>query len=181
MLLNAEQIIKEVKKNNLIVPFNTSKITKDNKDTIISKGLDTVGYDVSLGRDFKRINIFKNRMDVKNKPEDNFSSYITTKNAIILKPNEYILGITKETINMPSYLYSIVLNKSSYVRCGIDVKVSTIQPNFKGRVVLEIKNELDIENTLYINEGICQLIFLKSKKSKFNFLSKFHNQNKIVV
>jgi dCTP deaminase len=65
---------------------------------------------------------------------------------------------------MPREYLAICVGKSTYARCGIIVNVTPIEPEWRGRITLEISNTTPLPARIYANEGIAQLIFLKGER-----------------
>src|SRR5256885_15992438 len=64
---------------------------------------------------------------------------------------------------MPRDCLAICVGKSTYARCGIIVNVTPIEPEWRGKITLEISNTTPLPAKIYANEGIAQLIFLKGE------------------
>src|SRR6185369_10143222 len=47
---------------------------------------------------------------------------------------------TVETVSMPRDCLAICVGKSTYARCGIIVNVTPIEPEWRGKITLEISN-----------------------------------------
>jgi dCTP deaminase len=56
---------------------------------------------------------------------------------------------------------AICVGKSTYARCGLIVNVTPLEPEWRGKVTLEISNTTPLPAKVYANEGIAQLVFLK--------------------
>ena len=84
-----------------------------------------------------------------------------TQGSYKLKPNEFILGHTMETIHVPRDLMARVEGRSSLGRLGVMVHITAglIDPNFTGQVTLEIKNVSDKDFELIHGDSICQIVF----------------------
>ena len=80
---------------------------------------------------------------------------------LILEPGEFILGSTKEYVEIPDDLVGIVDGKSSIGRLGITAHVTAgyIDAGFKGNIVLEIKNLSPNSILLYEGMRVCQIVF----------------------
>lgn len=78
-----------------------------------------------------------------------------------LKPNEFILGCTLETIHVPYDLMARVEGRSSLGRLGIMVHITAglIDPAFTGQITLEIYNVSDKEFELIHGDSLCQIVF----------------------
>jgi dCTP deaminase len=66
---------------------------------------------------------------------------------------------------MPRGYLAMCVGKSTYARCGIIVNVTPIEPEWQGRITLEISNTTPLPARIYANEGIAQLIFLKGERT----------------
>lgn len=80
-----------------------------------------------------------------------------------LMPNEFILASTAETIKLTSWLSAEFRLKSSVGRCALNhILAVWLDPNFKGKVTLELKNDSRFKK-LTINENmpIGQITFTK--------------------
>ena len=77
-----------------------------------------------------------------------------------LSGDGFILGATLEYIEIPVDLVGIVEGKSSLGRLGITAHITAgyIDPNFKGNVTLEIKNESNKSFELIGGMPFCQLV-----------------------
>ena len=84
-----------------------------------------------------------------------------TQDSYKLKPNEFILGCTLETIHVPYDLMARVEGRSSLGRLGVMVHVTAgfIDPAFTGQVTLELKNVSDKDFELYHGMDIAQIVF----------------------
>ena len=83
---------------------------------------------------------------------------------VLIPPNSFALCETVETVEMPRGYLAICVGKSTYARCGIIVNVTPIEPEWRGRITLEISNTTPLPAKIYANEGIAQLIFLKGDR-----------------
>lgn len=156
-----EQLVK-------IVPFERAQ----KRPGRISYGASSYGYDVRVGTKFKIFTptpitgdiavvdpkSFSDEMmvevDVASKPAD--------KQYVIIPPNSFVLCETVEYIEIPRDVLAICVGKSTYARCGLIVNVTPLEPEWRGKVTLEISNTTPLPARVYANEGVAQLIFLKA-------------------
>lgn len=77
-----------------------------------------------------------------------------------LKPQEFILGSTFQSVHIPSTLVGIVNGKSSLGRLGVMIHVTAgyIDPGFIGNITLELFNVSNKPFVLMSGMKICQLI-----------------------
>jgi dCTP deaminase len=138
----------------------------------VSYGLSSYGYDVRVGTLFK---VFTNVardggqaiVDPKHFADDMFvtiDARNTGKDHIVIPPNSFALGETVETIQVPRDVLAICVGKSTYARCGIIVNVTPLEPQWRGKVTLEISNTTPLPAKIYANEGIAQIVFIKADR-----------------
>jgi deoxycytidine triphosphate deaminase len=58
----------------------------------------------------------------------------------------------------------ICVGKSTYARCGLIVNVTPLEPEWRGKVTLEISNTTPLPAKVYANEGVAQFVFLKADR-----------------
>jgi dCTP deaminase len=91
------------------------------------------------------------------------SSFVTRKAQVcIIPPNSFVLSHTVEYFKIPRDILVICLGKSTYARCGLIVNVTPLEPEWEGRVTLEISNTTPLPARVFASEGICQFLFLKA-------------------
>lgn len=118
--------------------------------------------DLSLGSEFR---IFKHTeeafIDAKN-PQD-YTELKVVDNAMVLHPQEFVLGITKERIRLPDDMVAFVDGKSSIGRLGITAHITSgwVDPCFEGRLVLEMSNLGKMPVKVYPGMRICKLVLIK--------------------
>ena len=141
----------------------------------VSYGVSSYGYDVRVGSVFK---VFTNVtphgdtavIDPKRFGEDFFVTVDADPAAggrgyVVIPPNSFALAETVETFDVPRDTLVICVGKSTYARCGIIVNVTPLEPEWRGKVTLEISNTTPLPAKVYANEGIAQMIFLKGDRT----------------
>ncbi len=95
-----------------------------------------------------------------------------------LGPNEFTLASAMELFQMPDDVLGIVHDKSSWIRQGISVHNTVIEPGWNGFLTLEIKNVGTEPLFLFQGVGICQVVFhrLESTTDK-PYDGKYQNQS----
>ncbi|MEM9165415.1 MAG: dCTP deaminase [Planctomycetota bacterium] len=83
---------------------------------------------------------------------------------VIIPPNSFALCETVETISVPRDVLVICVGKSTYARCGLIVNVTPLEPEWRGKVTLEISNTTPLPARVYADEGVAQLIFLRGEQ-----------------
>jgi len=131
----------------------------------ISYGVSSYGYDVRVGQTFKVFtNVHTQIVDPKQFSDRSFvviDAGAEGKDHVLIPPNSFALCETVETVVMPRGYLAICVGKSTYARCGIIVNVTPIEPEWRGKITLEISNTTPLPAKVYVNEGIAQLLFLK--------------------
>jgi dCTP deaminase len=163
-LLADKQIRRLVK----IEPFAES----EKRQGRVSYGLSSYGYDVRVGTRFKIFTPTPRHggitvVDPKKFSDELFIEVDTAKQGtdhIVIPPNSFALCETIEFIEVPRDVLVICLGKSTYARCGLIVNVTPLEPEWRGRVTLEISNTTPLPARVYANEGIAQFIFLRAEQ-----------------
>jgi dCTP deaminase len=171
-----------------IEPFEKN----ERRAVTVSDSVSSYGYDVRLGAKFK---IFTNAttgglavIDPKKFTEDLFVSVDTDDTGndhIIIPPNSFVLCETVEVFEIPRDVLAICVGKSTYARCGLIVNVTPIEPQWRGKITLEISNTTPLPAKIYANEGIAQLIFLQASQvcdvSYADKEGKYQDQNGLTL
>ena len=132
----------------------------------ISYGVSSYGYDLRVGSVFKIFtNVNSEIVDPKKFSERSFVTIDcdeTRADHVLIPPNSFALCETVETVSMPRGYLAICVGKSTYARCGIIVNVTPIEPEWRGKITLEISNTTPLPAKIYANEGVAQVIFIES-------------------
>ena len=135
----------------------------------VSYGVSSYGYDIRVGSTFKIFtNVNSEIVDPKKFSEGSFVTVDTAKTGkdhVLIPPNSFALCETVEFVEIPRDYLAICVGKSTYARCGIIVNVTPIEPEWRGKITLEISNTTPLPAKIYANEGIAQLIFLKGDRT----------------
>jgi len=76
----------------------------------------------------------------------------------VIKPDDFVLGVTQETVSLASDVVAFMWGRSSVGRLGIRVhNAGLVDPAFEGQLVLELKNETPNEIALKTGMRICQM------------------------
>lgn len=80
---------------------------------------------------------------------------------IIIKPGDYYLVTTFETLNTPKDLMPIVYPRSSLFRAGLLLLNTKTDPGYKGKLTMGLKNLSQFDVKLQLGARICNLVFHK--------------------
>ena len=158
MSIKSDKWIKKMSINNgMIEPF----VDKQIKDSSISYGLSSYGYDIRVPDEFKIFTNINNSIVDPKKFDSN--SFVDFKGDVCVVPaNSFALARSIEYFRIPRNVLTICLGKSTYARCGIIVNVTPFEPEWEGYVTLEISNTTPLPAKIYSNEGLCQVLFFES-------------------
>ena len=158
-VLSDKWIKKMARTYNMISPFEDKQV----RNTNISYGLSSFGYDARVSNEFKIFtNINSEIIDPKNFKQNNFIS--KKGEQCTIPPNSFVLSSTVEHFKIPNDVMVICLGKSTYARCGIIVNVTPLEPSWEGYVTLEFSNTTPLPAKIYANEGAAQFVFLKGNE-----------------
>ncbi len=164
-ILTKKEIVKEINKGNIkIEPFNPVNIGPGS-------------VDLTLGNKFRVFKSSKKVYDVNDKSDHRDITRLMKADSIVVKPNETILGITKEKITLAPNICGWLEGRSRFARLGLMVHISSsfMQPGISNYQVLEITNMGHVPLCLHSGTKLCHFVFQKTiGKAKYD--GKFKNQ-----
>ena len=129
----------------------------------LEEQLGPASLDLRLGKRIRELaNRFKGPINPKEKNTIEGSTELTeVRKNFYLQKDDVILAETKELIRMPNNLCANVEGRSSLGRLflGIHSTAGFVDPGFKGRITLELKNDGNRPVILFPGMRICQIIF----------------------
>lgn len=130
----------------------------------ISYGLSSYGYDIRAGYKFKVFsNVWSSVIDPKNfDPKALVEVDATERGYVLVPPNSFALAESVETIHVPRSTLAIIIGKSTYARCGLVLNCTPLEPEWRGKITLELSNTTPLPMKVYANEGIGQVLFFES-------------------
>src|SRR5262245_26733750 len=148
----------QIQRDIVIEPFAESAV----RPGVISYGVSSYGYDVRVGRRYK---VFTNVHSAVVDPKQfNPNSFVDIEaDSCLIPPNSFALAETVEYLQIPRDIIGICLGKSTYARCGIIVNVTPLEPEWRGKVTIEISNTTPLPAKIYSGEGIAQILFLRAE------------------
>jgi dCTP deaminase len=81
---------------------------------------------------------------------------------ILIPPHSFVLAETVEYFEILRDCLAIVLGKSTYARSGLVVSCTPLEPEWRGKITVELCNTTPLPMKVYCGEGIMQIIFLRS-------------------
>ena len=147
----------EIERDVKIEPFADGS----HRPGVISYGVSSYGYDVRVGRHFKVFtNVHTAIIDPKNFSPNAFVDI--EADFCLIPPNSFALAETVETFEIPRDMLAICVGKSTYARCGIICNVTPLEPEWRGKITIEISNTTPLPAKIYANEGIAQIVFFRA-------------------
>ena len=169
-ILTRDEILKEIEKGGIVIdPFvpdtvgpGSVDLTLDNKFRTFKK-LHNI-YDVTDDANFHEIT------DIVEIPEGEH---------FVLMPQETVMGITRERVQLAPYLCGWLEGRSRFARLGLMVHITAgfMQPGINNRQVLEIANVSSVPLALHPGTRICQFIFQRTI-GEATYQGKFASQEK---
>ncbi len=163
----------------MISPFKDRLVREVGDRPVLSSGLTSFGYDVSLSQDVKIFtNLYSGIIDVKkvDPPTIMVDATVTEDSNgdayVILPPNSYLLGVTEEYFIMPEDVTAVCYGKSTWARAGLIVNVTPIECGFRGNVVIEAANATPVPIKVYLHEGISQFVFFRGEKPQTTYADR---------
>jgi dCTP deaminase len=147
----------QIERDIVIRPFSEGQV----RVGVISHGVSSYGYDVRVGRHFK---VFTNAHCAVVDPK-NFdpASFVDIEgDHCLIPPNSFALAETVEYLEIPRDVIAICVGKSTYARCGIICNVTPLEPEWRGKITIEISNTTPLPAKIYADEGIAQILFLRT-------------------
>lgn len=101
------------------------------------------------------------RKGVKTEEIGKFDPESETQQEITIKPGDYYLVQTYESVNTPEDLMPMLYTRGSLFRAGLLLLVSKTDPGYKGTLIMGLSNLGPFEVKLQMGARICNLVFHK--------------------
>lgn len=173
MTLLNDRDISALAENDIFSPYVGEKCKKlESGISALSFGLSHAGYDIRLA-DTQFLVVSKEfggkkrgELDPKlfdgTLPYDAALNHDPNGSYFRLPPHSYGLGVSLELISMPEDVIGLCYGKSTYARCGIVINVTPIEPGWTGHLTMCVVNTTGFPARIYANEGIVQVVMLRS-------------------
>jgi dCTP deaminase len=170
-MLKSDTWIKEQANAGMIQPFVPDLVRKVSNpqgewQRVLSFGLSSAGYDIRLSdREFKVFRRIPGAPPINPKRFDSRvledMSLMTGEDGpyFILPANSLALAHSVECFAMPDDVVGVTTCKSTYIRSGVNIPITILEPGWKGVLTLEIANPTPCDVIVFPNEGIAQVLF----------------------
>lgn len=99
------------------------------------------------------------RKGVKTEMIAKFREDSETQEEIEIKPGEYLLISTIESINTPKNLMPMVYSRSSLFRAGLLLLVTKTDPGYRGTLTMGLRNLSEFPVRLQMGARVCNVVF----------------------
>jgi len=164
-ILAKPEILKQIKNGNIkIEPLSPNNIGP-------------ASIDLTLGNYFRIFKANQKICDVTDEADYQKVTKLIKADSIVIKPQETILGITKEKLTLAPNICGWLEGRSRFARLGLMVHISCsfMQPGIGNQQVLEISNMGHMPLRLRVGVKICQFIF-QTTIGKARYQGKFSHQ-----
>ncbi len=164
-ILTKLEIIKQIKEGGIKI------------EPLDLKNIGPASIDLTLGNSFRVFKASSKVYEVTNEADYQKITKLVKADSIIVKPQETILGITKEKLTLAPNICGWLEGRSRFARLGLMVHISSsfMQPGISNQQVLEISNMGHIALRLRPGTKICQFVF-QTTIGKAKYQGKFSNQ-----
>ncbi len=142
------------------------------------KSVGAASIDFHLGNQFRVFDENNGIYDLDDQADYKDISKLTKVNQeFVLHPNQMVLGITQERLQLSDNLCGWIEGRSSIGRMGLTVHITAgfIQPGVNNQQVLEIFNSAPIPLALHPGIAICQIVF-QTTKGRARYKGQYQGQ-----
>lgn len=157
-VLGIDEILQRVKKQKLIENLGAREL-KNPEGVGLDLRLGAI-YQITEGGAFIEAGLGK-RKGVKTQVLAEFKKGKRKQEWVVIKPGDYYLVSTVETINTPKDLMPLIFPRTSLFRAGLLLLNSKTDPGYKGTLTMGLKNLSEFDVKLQMGARICNVVFFK--------------------
>ncbi len=155
------------KEHGMIEPFEPKQVkeirTASGMKKVISYGVSSYGYDIRVDNTFKILDPAIQQGGINDPKDFDFTGFKEYKGDVcLIPPHGMAIVQSLEHFRIPREVLVICNGKSTYARCGIQVSIAPLEPEWEGRLTFSISNTASRPARVYAHEGIAQILFLES-------------------
>lgn len=167
MIKSDRWIIQMAKERKMIEPFEPKQVkevrTASGMKPVISYGVSSYGYDIRVDNVFKILDPATQQGGINDPKDFDFSGFKEFRGDVCLIPAHGMAIVQSlEYFRIPREVLVICNGKSTYARCGVQVSIAPLEPEWEGRLTFSITNTAGKPARVYAHEGIAQILFLES-------------------
>lgn len=169
MILGADRIIQLVKDGVEVETPDGSRAVKALVEGLSDSqvaGIEGTTVDLRVGAFYRPASGAKLHTDARVTPRIDCVADITKGDRFLtIKPGEYLLAQTIETVNLPEGIFATLAPRTTMFRSGLYVGCTYISPNYQGKLTCAVKNlsEFDVEIELGFRILICAFYEISGK------------------
>lgn len=95
---------------------------------------------------------------------------------VVLGPKQFQLVSSVERFDMPNDILGRVCDKSSWLRQGLRIGNTVIEPGWRGYLTMELFNCGDTELSIKAGTGISQILFCRIDETTIGYSGKYQDQ-----
>lgn len=162
-----------------IEPFSQTQIKTLDGQPCVGFGLTGMGYDIRLGPAFRAMKPrgLQEHMRVLDPLREtaaaNYGDEERQQGEYIIPPNGCVLAQSLEWLRIPDDVIGVVMGKSTWARCFLNLNCTPLEPGWQGIVTLELANLSPLPLRVHVGHGIGQVVFLAAAACS---LVPYHSQ-----
>lgn len=143
-------------------------------DPLLPEHINGVHIDLRLG-DWLRV--YTHDIDLKR--EAKTKEIRLTPKGYVLKPDDFVLASTLETVEIPLGYYGFIETKGNISRAGLSSHNTDghIDPGYRGKVTLEIKNNANVGVKIYPGIRFVQLFIYRVEGEMEMYKGKYQDSS----
>lgn len=159
MILGPKQLLQLVKTKKLVENLSERELTNP----------EGAGFDLRLGEVYKISGSAFLGETHRQTPDIELVAQFGKDKSIKIKPGDFYLVKTMETINLPIDLSATILPRTTTFRSGLFIRTGPIQPGYSGELTFGLKNEGPITVEIEMGARFTHVIFqeIKGTGSKY--------------
>lgn len=167
MIKSDRWIVRKSQEMGMIEPFEPKQVkvveSSAGPKPVISYGVSSYGYDIRVARQFKVLDPSKKQTGFVDPKNFDTSAYEDFEGDVcVIPPHGMAIAQSFEWFRIPREVLVVCNGKSTYARCGIQVSIAPLEPEWEGRLTFSITNTTALPAKVYAEEGIAQILFLES-------------------
>ena len=154
----------------MIEPFHADLVREIDGKRVVSYGTSSYGYDARVANEFTTfpsllVREGESEILCPKTPVKGAFSWHRVLDYVDIEQHGFLLARTVEYFRIPRDVLALCIGKSTYARLGLVVNCTPLEPEWEGHVTLELSNTANRPIRVWINEGICQFIFLRADQA----------------
>jgi dCTP deaminase len=170
MIKSDRWIVQMAGEKRMIEPFEPKQVrvieTPQGPRSVISYGVSSYGYDIRAAHTFKILDPSRQHAGINDPKNFDLTDFTDFEGEECLIPaHGMAIAQSLEYFRIPRDVLVICQGKSTYARCGVQVAIAPLEPEWEGRLTFAIHNTAARPAKVYAGEGIAQILFLESDET----------------